>query len=265
MTVTTAPARLVVGLAPMQFSDRDAEHKSDAARVFARAEAKGYAALIGTEASVGAGRLPEYLEDEAHAHGYRFHRRHGTWLAVAKRLGPEVDRGYVKVIGSHTMEHEPTSARYDPRGIPWLTVDATRHGIGNLTVGVSHFLTKGRQRGQTPAGPANHYRLNDELSAAIGEWAADHGKGKGLVLWGADTNRLDSTGDVFNDLAPLTTCWDDLGKWPNTGHGNIDVLARYDRDGRVSCAWARSLNDAAYPLATDHYLTEAAYDVELLP
>lgn len=259
----TDTARLRIAVAPMQFSDSDREHKRDAARVFARASDQRYAAVIGTEASVGAGNLPEYLEDEAHEHGYRWHRRHGTWLAVAKRLGPEVDRGYVKVIGSHTQERD-TFSKYDPRGILWLTVDASRQGIGELTIGGSHFLTKGRRPQDSPAGPANHHRLNNELSAAVGEWADHHGRGSGLVLWGADTNRLDVAGDVFDGLAPMTTVWDELEKWPNTGHGNIDVVARHDRDRRLKFVKGRSLDDRAYPLATDHYLTEAEVEVRLL-
>lgn len=252
--------RLTIALAPMQFSDTDAEHKSDARRVFTRAEELGYACLMGTEASVGSGNLPRYLAREAQAHGYRFHRRHGTWLAVDRKLGAEVTRGYVKVIGSHAEENDPNPGNYDPRGIVWLKVKSLELGV--ITFGVSHFLTKGRRPEDTKPGPANHYRLNNKLAAAVGKWAARHGRGKALAVWGADTNRLDSAVDVFAGLAPMTTAWDDLDKHPNTGHGNIDVIARYDHDGRLSFTKARSLPDSAYPLATDHYLTEAQVKIE---
>lgn len=257
--------RLIVAVAPMQFSDTDAQHKSDAERVFARAEEKGYDCLMGTEAGKGAGNLPIYLARAARRHGYRFHRRHGTWLAVDKGLGRELGRGYVKVIGSHAQENDPNPGNYDPRGIPWLKVDAGNLGV--ITFGVSHFLTKGRRPQDSRPGPANHYAANNRLAASVGRWAKWHGKGDALVLWGADTNRLDSAGDVFQGLAPMATCWDDTGKHPNTGHGNIDVVARYkgDRDRIAECAWARTNDDSRFPLATDHFLTEAAYDVELLP
>lgn len=256
--------RVRVGHSSQQFSDSPAQHKADAEAVFAHAETRGYACLTGTEAGAGSGNLNAELRRAAKRHGYRFHARHSLWVAVRKDLGPVVGTGYVHVLDSHDASGDPNPGDYTPRGIPWVKVDASKHGIGVITFGASHFLTKGRHPSQTKPGPLNHHTLNDKYAAAVGAWARRHGKGSALVLWGADVNRVDRTDDVL-DGAPLTTCWDELGKWPNTGHGNIDVIASYDGDGRVKCKGARAWDDKALALHTDHYLIEATYAVRVLP
>lgn len=256
--------RVRVGHASMQFSDNDEQHAHDAEAAFAHAEARGYACLTGTEAGAGAGNLTRELTRAAKRHGYRFHRAHGDWVAVRKDLGPVVSKGYVPVHGSHNAIKDPNPGNYAPKGIPWVKVDASKHGIGVITFGAGHFLTKGAKPSQTLPGPANHHTLNEQHAKAVGVWARRHAKGNALVLWGADVNRNDRDLDVLSG-APLTTCWDELGKWPNTGHGPIDVIASYDGDGRVECRAARVWDDKALKLHTDHYLIEATYDVRVLP
>ena len=63
---------------------------------------------------------------------------------------------------------------------------------------------------------------------------------------------------------PLTSAWDELGIYQNTGHGNIDVIASYDRDRRVRAEHIQAFPDSDFPLATDHFLVEAWYRVRRL-
>jgi hypothetical protein len=76
----------------------------------------------------------------------------------------------------------------------------------------------------------------------------------------ADTNLVDRTTDVFFGK-PLTTCWDELGKWPDTGHGNIDVVGSVDNDHRVKCENAKVLTDKDLELFTDHFVVSTQYRV----
>lgn len=249
--------RLKVGLAPLQFSDTPAQHTHDTAVIFRR----GYDLLGGTEAGAGANNTTAELKRNAKANGYGIHFGHGDWVAWRKDLGKVISKGYVKVLESHNAAGDPNPGNYAPKGIPWVKLDVAG-GVGVVTFGASHFLTRGRRPGETLPGPLNHFTLNEKLAKAVGAWARRHGKGDALVLWAADTNRVDRDTDVLSG-APLTTAWDELETWPNTGHGNIDVIASYDGDGRVEAVGARSLPDAKVPLHTDHYLTEAEFDVRL--
>jgi hypothetical protein len=64
-------------------------------------------------------------------------------------------------------------------------------------------------------------------------------------------------------VAPMTSAWDELDKYENTGHGPIDVIASYDHDGRVKAKYIRALDDKEFSLHTDHFLIEAGFDVRL--
>jgi hypothetical protein len=102
------------------------------------------------------------------------------------------------------------------------------------------------------------------LAQAIGALAEEKGAGNALVFYGGDQNIVDRTYDTFLGQADLTSCWDELQRWENTGHGNIDVIASYDRDGRVRCLKATVLDDTEFPLFTDHWYVEAIYGIGAL-
>lgn len=244
-----------------QFSDPDDQHAHDAEAVFAYAAKREAIAITGTEAGAGAGNLTRELLEAAGDHGYRFHRGHGDWLGVRRDLGKVIGRGYVKVLESHDASGDPAPGNYAPKGIPWLKVDATDQGLGVLAVSASHFLTKGQSPGGTPAGPLNHHTLNLKLGRAVGAWFERHGKGTALAFHGSDTNLIDRKVDA---VPGAVSCWDERKFWPNTGHGNIDVLYRNARDGRVRWVDAKVLDDRRLKLYTDHHLIEATAEVRLL-
>lgn len=154
---------------------------------------------------------------------------------------------------------------YGQKGIAWCSFEV--ESVGQISLGVSHYLTKGRFIGQSkrdnPKCPIDHRRANMKLAAEINKWAKQAATGGNLAFYGADTNMVDTTDDVFFG-GNMTTCWDELKIHPNTGHGNIDIIASFDGDARVKCKSAKVLDQHDLALFSDHYLVEAVYNVELL-
>jgi lysozyme len=243
--------------ASMQFSDTPAQKESDADRLFARAEKRKAAWVTGTEAGAGAAPLARLLKQAASEHGYRFWMApaQDSWIAVRKDLiAGGWETHYEKVLDGQ-------KGRNTDKGVLSVTFDATG-GIGRVTVIACHYLTKGRPSATDPA-----YRRfvedNRRLATAIGQHAVERGKGSALVFYAGDQNIVDRVDDTFFGQ-PLTSAWDEMKVWENTGHGNIDVIASYDGDGRVAATYARALDDREFPLNTDHFLIEAGYRVRLL-
>lgn len=258
---------LKVAHASMQYGDTNAQHTHDADTILGR----GYDWITGTEAGPGSGNLPAALRKAGREHGYRVFipkRPTDCWVAVSKELiagrpWKRMRTGYIPVIEGSSASGDPH--RYGPKGVVWAKFPTDE--LGDIAVASAHHLTKGRFPGNEkrtrPNDPVDHYGENRALSLALGDWAKRAGKGKALAFVGADTNMVDRTSDVFFG-APLTTAWDELERYENTGHGNIDVIASYDRDGRVRAKSVRALDDRELFLHTDHFLVEARYEVELL-
>lgn len=239
---------LTFQLSPMQYSDTDPQMKRDIEKLFSRHKH----VLAGTEAGgVVSKPMPELLRAAASMYHYRFHIGRGDWLAIDRELiAGRWMSGYVPVL-----ESSEGAGRHTDRGIPWVSFET--ENLGRLTIGCGHYLTNGRNPGEP------NYKLNLRYANTIGEWAEQAGKGSDKVFWLGDVNTPDRDYDVFRG-SPLTTCWDELGKYENTGHGNIDVVASYDRDGAVECLDCRALDDKELRLHTDHFVTEAEYRVRHL-
>lgn len=248
--VTRAFSMVSVQFTAMQFSDSPNQQAADVRTLFTR----GKDILGGTEAGAsGNNFLPTLLPAAAAEFGYQLHRVQGEWLAVSRDLaGPTCGwtTGYVPVLGSTEGK-----GKHSDRGIVWATF--THPKLGEITVGVAHYLTNGRKPGDP------NYQLNRRMAAAIGDWARDKGRGKAIVLYAGDQNILDRTGDTFFG-SPLTSAWDELDRYENTGHGNIDVIASYDADSRVQAMSIRALDDTELHLNTDHFLVQATYQVRHL-
>lgn len=265
--MTTDATRLRFAHASLQFSDTSRQQQHDAGVIFSRE----YDIITGTEAGPGAGDQRQHLRDAAREHGYRLFipkRPTDAWVAVDRDL---IDGGWETshtpvIPGSGSLQG--ATRRWGPKGVTAVGFDNDL--LGRINVAAAHYLTGARRPGDAAQhGGVNHWAWNRRLGLAVGRWAQEVGKGSALAFYGGDQNMADGRnnepqGDTFFG-APLTTVWDELGKWPNTGHGNIDVLASYDRDGRVSWVSGRALNDDRLPLHTDHFLVEAVAEVRHLP
>jgi hypothetical protein len=252
--------RLKLVHASMEFGDPTRQQRSDVARIIGR-DADIY---TGTEAGPGSGELPSILRTLFTAAGYHFYvpkQPTDAWVAVVDDL----------ITGGWATHYQPvlqgakksgSTLHYGPKGITWVEFDTA--DLGHISVGASHYLVGGRRPGRVSQhGEVNHYEENKKLAGAIGEWAVQQGRGSGLVFYGGDQNIADRTEDTFFG-APLTSAWDELGVYENTGHGSIDVLASYDGDGRVSARSIRALDDSELLLNMDHFVVEATYLVEPL-
>lgn len=234
---------------------------SDARKLFTT----GADIMTGTESGPASGATRSALRAASYDAGYLFHNPgdQDCWVAISEDLvadDAKIQMGLIDHVPAAKAWGDPNGP-YSAKGLPWMSAQ-TRFGK-RITVGAGHWLTKGRDRAQTPPGKYNHYLINKRIAGEVGEWARVAGQGRGIVFYGADTNLVDRTSDVFRGMASMTTCWDEVGEWPGTGHGNIDVIASYDGDKRVECVGARVWDDKQFRLNTDHFMITARYRVTL--
>ena len=248
------PYKLHLTQASMLYSLPLQRKRADLEAIFTRAASRGVDAIGGTEFPDDASR--RLLKSVANDFGYRvFHNRgrDDVWLAIGKAF----------IIGKATMEWDlivPKGEGFGkrgPRGLPQVHLEDPP--LGPVTFAEAHLLTKGRPDG--PAFMRQNLELNRRFTRAIGEAAKRNGAGRRLFFYMGDQNIVDRENDTFLGQ-PLTSSWDELEKWENTGHGNIDVIASYDKDGRVSAAYCRALDDGEFPLRGDHFLVESGFNVK---
>lgn len=265
--------RVRVAHVSLQFGDPDKQHTADITKIFKRAVERRQAWLTGTEAGPGSGNTGKELIRIGEENGYLVYvpevegkkgtaaRHTDCWVAVRKDLVKEgtFKENFVPVIpGSGKLERlDPSlpNKRFGPKGVVYVEFDSTNRDLGHVTVMAAHYLTEARRPG-SPWWP-----WNEKLGKAIGELAEEKGKGKSLVFYGGDQNMADNRnnepqGDTFFG-EDLTSTWDELKTYENTGHGCIDVIATYDADKRVSAIETVALDDKEFFLHTDHFYVEA--------
>ena len=240
--------------ASMQYSDSKTQRASDVAKIFTEAKRRNVAWVTGTEA--GADDFSAQVRAGATKAGYTYTEYKGNWVAVRRSL---IASGYRREVFT-VVDNDLTVGRGHDTSL--LAVHFNAAALGRVRVLASHYPRFGRPDSKDPQYRRN-LRWTRKIAGFIGTKAMAYGKGAALVFYGGDQNIPDNRSDTFFG-APLTSCWDELRKWPNTGHGNIDVIASYDRDLRVKCIAARAFNDTAFRLNTDHFLIEAIYEVAAL-
>lgn len=281
------PVRLDVMHASLQFSDSDKQHTQDLLALFKRAVDRKVAWLTGTEAGPGAGNTNDELIRIGKEMGYR------VWVPSSKQKRPKGVKGWSTdcwiavredlIDGNWTVDFIPaipgSSELYEAQGLPgrtlprWgpkgvVTVSFDNDLLGRINLGAAHYLTQARSPRTGTVKGVDHWKMNERLAKAITDWAVTTGKGTALAFYGGDQNMADNRnsepqGDTFFG-GPMTSTWDELGKWENTGHGTIDVIASYDADGRVEALMSRALDDKEFFQHSDHFVVEAAFAVKPL-
>lgn len=223
--------------------------------------------LCGTES--GTDHRQDLMQDVLEKEGYVSYfpgPNTDGWIAVrAKLAGHGFRCSYRKVWGNGKSHHDPHP--YAEKGVVTFSFDHEQLGHVGI-VGGGHYLTKGRWPEQAqqdhPGDPVDHVEANKKLAWAMADAAIVQSEGPDAIAFlTADTNLIDHFKDVWYGK-PITTCWDELKKWPDTGHGNIDVVASVDADTRVRCSRADVLDDKELRLATDHFLVTTEYVVRKL-
>lgn len=245
--------RVRVAHVSMQFSDTPTQMRQDVEKIFKRAVDRNYKWITGTEAGAG-NPLGDILREVGEEKGYRLHIFRDVWIAVSQDFAT----GGWGQGGKVAVESYEGAGKHTDKGVGWVSFETKR--LGRVSVAASHYLTKGRPDAKDP-----DYRVNlDEnikIAAMLGRWFDDYGKGADLAFYGGDQNIVDQTNDTFLGKVKATTSWDELKIYPGTGHGNIDVLASYDKDGRVRAVAADALDDKEFFLHTDHFLIETDWAV----
>lgn len=269
--------RVRVAHVSMQFGDSNKQHTADITKVFKRAVERRQAWITGTEAGPGSGNTGEELIRIGEANGYHvWVPEHETrraqdgaqtdcWIAVRKDLvkAGTLKEDYEPVWPTsgklHEMFPDLPPKRGGAKGVVIVEFDSTNVDLGHVTVLASHYYTDSRREGSP------WFKLNREIGETVGRLAKEKGKGRNLVFYGGDQNMADNRndqpqGDTFFG-EPLTSTWDELKKFENTGHGCIDVIATYDADKRVKAINTVALDDKEFFLNTDHFYVEAEIQV----
>lgn len=246
--------QLRIAHASLQFSDPAARRKADINKIFAQ----GYHWITGTEAGEADTRAMLREAATKYDRKYRVHVVRDTWIAVrTDMITKDWETGQIKFI-----ENDLTWGRGHDTGLAWVSFYNKR--LGKISIGCSHYPVRGN-----PKDPRPEWRVNAKWTKVaangIGKWAKEQGKGTALVFYGGDQNLDDKIIDTFF-AQPLTSCWDDLKRYPGThGRPTLDVVARYDYDGRVKpCIAADSKTDKEFFLGSDHWLVVAKYNVKEL-
>lgn len=235
----------------MQYSDNVKQKTHDARIAFTRNRDW----VTGTEA--GEEPLRRVLRSAARRHGYWIHFWRGNWVAVRKDI---VKPNTWKVGGFKIVDASATFGPGHDLGLCWVSF-VDRRKLGRITVGCTHYATKGTTASKDPGRRVN-LRHNKKVARKISRWGAQAGKGGNLVFLHGDANTVDKYADIFHGAKTFITCWDEVREWDNTGHGNIDFIARGRRDARVTCVGAEAHTDREMHLFTDHFMVDANYDVE---
>lgn len=167
-------------------------------------------------------------------------------------------KGIHKIVaaGQHaSVPAEPGPARdggHGPRPVLWVSFRPFGT-LETVTVHSGHWPTKRSDTG--------HQQV--ALTREMADLVAGHSWGDRLGFWMGDTNNDDRRHQftaVDHALAKgdLTSCWDELGRWPDTHERQtLDVIGSYDPDRRVSCLRAR-----VWPAGhSDHRPVSAWYSI----
>ena len=217
---------------------------------------KNPAWITGTEA----GENPNWkdIKRAAAVRGYVVRRIRSNWVGVKRSL---IKKGSFSWGHEIVAKSKQVATPGHDLSIIWATFTHVTPGVGKISVLGTHYPIKG-----DPGRKSKEYLINlkwtKKLAERLGHHARRLGKGKALCFAGLDTNILGNLSDPFFGN-PFVTCWTDRKKYPGTGHGNIDVIARFKGDARVKCVSTRVFRDAQMHLYSDHFLVQAVYEISL--
>ena len=271
--------RIRVAHASLQFGDTDKQHTADITKIFERATDREYVWIMGTETGPGAGNTGEELLRIGRDADYKLWipieqtkgagRSTDCWIAVRKDLvvsGWETN--FIPAIPSSSQLYKEQglkpdlNPRWGPKGL--VTVEFTSiPELGDINLVVAHHLTKGQRKGpESIMRGVDHWKWNEKMDDKIGEWLAAKSKGKALGFASMDRNASDRKNPA--SIPGATTLGDELKKYENTGHGDIDWILSVDKDSRVKGTNLTVLDDKEFFLNMDHFLVEGVFNIEPL-
>lgn len=234
--------------ASLQYSDTLAQKKHDVRKLFA------FDTPIITVTEVGEADYWAILQLACKLHDFKATRYRSNAIMVSKDI---IKPGSWKTGHVFVKDTSLVVGKGHDSAFPWATWEHTQPGVGIISGGAGHYPT----HGQTPAEP--NFDVNREYAEKVSEWAIEKGKGSNLAFFAADFNMPDQKAqDVFFG-GPLTTAADELKAWESTGHGPIDGIASYNRDGRVKAKSFEVFTDKENHLFSDHFPVKAVFEIRL--
>ena len=256
--VTKTTKRIKMGHASMQFSDTDVQMAHDSSALSDRARKEQLFWVTGTEAGSGADPLRSFLRRDFSVAGYKFWmaQQNDAWFAVREDL---IEKGswetyWKMVIPGEAKKHTAKGVTY----VKFFCPQLNRY----VAVFAAHYLTKGRPGARDPQYAVNleaNRKLANEIDKKVKELSATGV----LCFYGGDQNIVDRDADTFFGGLFLSS-WDELKKYQNTGHGNIDVIACHDPLNRTRAISVKAYTDSLFSLNTDHFYIDSAYDTEVI-
>lgn len=268
-----------VAHASLQYSDTAKQHTADIEKIFDRGRSRRVAWIMGTEAGPGANNTSDALVRIGEQHDYRMYvpstgRKAGSstdsWIGVRKDLvvgdwetGFEpVIPGSAQLYKDHGVEATRGLPRWGPKGVVHVRFKSLPK-LGHIGLAVGHHLTKGQEDApKSVIHGIDHHEWNEKLDDAFAEWMAEAGKGSALAFASFDRNASDRRNPA--NVKGTTTLADELKRWQNTGHGDIDWILSLNKDGRVSGVDFDVLDDKEFFLNGDHFYLEGTFNVQPL-
>lgn len=264
----------------LEVFDNAEQRAKDNDKIFERAVNRRYAWITGTEANEDVARdLIRTAREAEYRPWVPTHQAEGRdegegtdcWIAVREDLiSGNFTPDFTPVIPSAgRLYHEqglPNAENLRPRwqqkGLVSVSFDCDKL-VGRIGLGVTHHLTKGRVDGpDSVIHGVDHYEWNQKLDRAVTEWAKEVAAGRNLAFFNTDRNLSDRRSGE-DEIKGLTTLADELRAWQPTGHGDIDWMMSFNKDGRVTPVSFTVLDDREFHLYTDHYFCEGVYNVEV--
>lgn len=235
----------------LQFSDTPKQQAHDVEKLFAKGER--FPIKTGTEAgpSTTQDHNRRLLRKFAKEFDHEIHFGAGNWVAV--------DRGII-VPGTFTRNlifvaksHELVGKMRD-RVMPVVSFEHKVKGVGRIHQGAAHYAKNGAKPGDP------NYLINKRYALSIYKWMLEVAGGSDKAFVNGDFNMNDRSLDWFHGLG-ITSMADELKKWQNTGHGPIDGMASFDKDGRVKAHAFNVLDDKKFFLYSDHFACRGTWRI----
>lgn len=240
----------------MQFNDNPAQQEHDVLTLFKTG--KQFPVKTGTESGSDAGgknHNAEFLRKFAKEYNHVLQvLPTGNWVAVDRAI---IKPGTSKKGSIFVAKNDFIVGKMHDRLAATLAFTHVDPRIGRIGMAAAHYPTKGAR----PSDP--NYKWNKLYADRIAEWMKVAGRGASLAFANGDFNMNDRDLDVALGQN-FTTMADELKNHQNTGHGPIDALCSYDRDGRVSAKSFVVLDDTELKMYTDHYVLRGVWTVRHL-
>lgn len=232
----------------MQAPDNASQQAHDVEKIFAKG--KQFPIKTSTESGPEV-HLNEAFKECAQDYGHVVHFARGNVIAVDRKI---IKKGSVKKGQVFVAKNDEIYGPGHDAVFATLAFTHVDDRIGRISQAAVHYPTKGTR----PNDP--NFKIVRRYDQAITKWMVQAGAKEALAFVNGDFNIRDKDFD-WTESKLWTSMGDELGKWPNTGHGPIDGFASYNKDGRVKAQSLVVLDDNRFHLYSDHFICRGTWSI----